>query len=37
LNLKLEEAVSDEKDKLGKFPSSEQKRQLEALAVQAQQ
>lgn len=33
----LEEAVSDEKDKLGKSPSKEQKQQLEALALQAQQ
>ena len=33
----LEEAVSDEKDKLGKSPSKEEKKQLEALALQAQQ
>ncbi len=33
----LEEAVSDEKDKLGKSPSKEQQQQLEALALQAQQ
>jgi len=33
----LEEAVSGEKDKLGKSPSKEQKQQLEALALQAQQ
>lgn len=33
----LGEAVSDEKDKLGKKPSKEQQQQLEALALQAQQ
>jgi len=33
----LEGAVSDEKDKLGKSPSKEQKKQLESLAIQAQQ
>ena len=33
----LEEAVSDEKDKIGKSPSKEQKKQLESLAIQAQQ
>ena len=33
----LEEAVSDEKDKIGKSPSKEQKKQLESLALQAQQ
>lgn len=33
----LEEAVSDEKNKLGKSPSKDEKKQLEALALQAQQ
>lgn len=33
----LEESVSEEKDKLGKSPSSTEKQQLESLVLQAQQ
>lgn len=33
----LEETVADEKDKLGNSPSKEQQKQLESLALQAQQ